>query len=237
MVFFICSAISVHADEISNSSPLYQVSSFAMLEKGNLSAVITVDDMNTYGDFGVGGFEGLDGELSQIDGKIYQIKSDGTVVEPSGDMGVCFGNTIEFNPQYSFQQNESIKMDDLLEKINVSFPDQNIIYAYRIDGYFPEILVRSLPGQDEPYPTLAEVVENQSVFNLQNENGTISGFWFPQWMQGVNYAGFHPHFITESRNAGGHVMDGTAEKVTISVEPVYEFTMFLQDNKLNIENV
>ena len=33
------------------------------------------------------------------------------------------------------------------------------------------------------------------------------GFRFPRYAQGLNVAGYHFHFITEDRSAGGHVLD------------------------------
>jgi len=219
----------VFSDIISEPPVMYQASTYAMVESGNYSEVITVDDMKNYGTFGVGGFEDLDGELTQIDGDVYQIKHDGTVLEPEGDTGICFANTITFDPEYVINLNETMNEDSLLSNIHDSFPDENVIYAFRIDGIFPNITVRSVPHQEEPYPPLSEVVEDQSVFHLHNISGTVSGFWFPEWMQGVNYAGFHTHFITDARDAGGHVLDMTTEDVAVSIQPIYTFTMILSD--------
>lgn len=225
---FIC------ADEPDHNITMYQALSYDMVESGNYYEVITVNDMERLGDFGLGGFENLDGELTQIDGNIYQIRSDGTVLEPPRDTGICFANTVLFRPEYSLQLNNTIGKDALFSGINESFSNNDTIYAYRIDGTFSNISVRSVPPQEEPYPSLAEVVGEQSIFNLENVSGTISGFWFPEWMQGVNYAGFHTHFITDSHDAGGHVLDVTSENVTVSVQPIHRFTMiFAGDNKDN----
>jgi acetolactate decarboxylase len=227
IIVLICLITPVVADEGQNSSAMYQASSFAMVESGNFSPVITVDDMNRYGNFGVGAFEDMDGELTQIDGTIYQIRNNGKVTKPSGNTGICFGNTVLFHPDYSFELHDLVSKGDLLSTINGSFPDHNLIYAYKVEGIFSNITFRSIPAQEEPYPTLAEVLKNQSKFQLTNVSGTISGFWFPEWMQGVNYAGFHPHFITTAHDAGGHVLEVIPGNVTVSVQPVYNFTMLL----------
>jgi len=227
---------SVCADTPDQNITMYQASSYDMVESGNYYEVFTVDDMQRLGDFGLGGYEDLDGELTQIDGNIYQIRSDGTVSEPPGDTGICFANTVLFRPEYSLQFNNTLDKEALFSEINKSFSNHDAIYAYRIDGTYSNISVRSVPPQEEPYPSLAEVVGEQSIFNLENVSGTVSGFWFPEWMQGVNYAGFHTHFITDSRDAGGHVLDVTSENVTVSVQPIHRFTMiFAEDNKENRE--
>ena len=227
IVILVCQTGFIYAEQSDPSSTLYQVSSFDVFESGNYSEVVSVNDLKELGTLGIGGAENLDGELIEVDGKVWQITSDGIVSEPPGDTGVCFGNTIRFNPSISFSVNKTQDYKELLQVVNNSFPDHNSMYAFRIDGKFSMMKVRSVPLQEEPYPPLSEVIKNQTIFNLTGVSGTISGFWNPEWMQGVNLAGFHPHFIAENRDAGGHVLDFIAENVTISIQPIHRFTMIL----------
>ncbi|MDD1730225.1 MAG: acetolactate decarboxylase, partial [Methanospirillum sp.] len=165
------------------------------------------------------------------DGNVWQIRSDGIIVEPSDDTEVCYGNSIPFDPQITFQLNKTLSNDEFFKAISDAFPDQNAIYAFRVDGDFDVMNVRSVPAQEEPYPPLSEVVKHQSVFPLQHVSGTMSGFWFPEWMQGVNYPGFHSHFITDTRDAGGHVLNATTGNVSVSIQPVHQVTIILPDEK------
>ncbi len=200
-----------------------QAGIFSVLEAGSYDRITTVDEMNTYGDLGVGGFEKMDGELIQLNGTIYQVTSDGVVHIPPGDTGITFMNTVKFNPEMSHVFSNPENLTELEDELNQSFPSQDNIYAIRIDGFFPEMKVRSVPEQKKPYPPLSSVIANQSVFNLTNTTGTISGFWFPAWMQGVNYAGFHLHYISEDRTSGGHILGFTMENGTALVDPVHSF--------------
>lgn len=227
----ICSAMPGYAEERNASPILWQVSSLALVESGDYHGVVTVDELKKHGSFGIGGFKDLDGELSELNGTVWQIRYDGTVAEPSGDTGVCLADIIDFKPEITYVVNKTEGKDEFLEALNESFPDHDIMYAYRIDGEFSSVTTRSIPPQEEPYPVLSEAVKNQSVFNIRDVSGTISGFWFPEWIQGVNYAGFHPHFITDERDAGGHVLDFTTEDVTVSIQPIYRFTMTLADSR------
>ena len=227
IVILVCQTGYIYAEQSDPSATLYQISSFDLFSSGNYSEVVSVNDMKDMGTLGIGGAEDLDGELIEVDGKVWQITSDGMVSEPSGDTGVCFGNTIRFEPSISYLVNKTQDYKELLQVVNNSFPDHNSMYAFRIDGKFSKMKVRSVPLQEEPYPPLSEVIENQTIFNLSGVSGTISGFWYPEWIQGVNLAGFHPHFITENHDAGGHVLDFIAENVTISIQPVHRFTMIL----------
>lgn len=77
----------------------------------------------------------------------------------------------------------------------------------RVDGHFDRVKTRSVPRQRKPYPPLVEVVEDQPNFELRDVEGSLVGFRFPHYAQGINVAGYHFHFITDDRGAGGHVLD------------------------------
>lgn len=209
--------------EILMDDPLYQVNTFANLEKGAYNKVITVDEMAEKGDLGVGAFEDLDGELIQMNGTIYQITSDGVVHTPPGDTGISFMNTVRFNPVRSIPIPGPTSLASLKEILNTTFPSDNQIYAIRVDGIFSEMKIRSVPAQDEPYPPLSTVLANQSIFNLTNSTGTITGFWFPSWMQGTNYAGFHLHYLSSDHTAGGHILGCILENGTAAIDPINSF--------------
>src|SRR5215204_7376705 len=80
-------------------------------------------------------------------------------------------------------------------------------YAVRLDGWFSYVKTRSVPRQRKPYPPLAEVVQHQPTFELRDVSGSLVGFRFPRYAQGLNVAGYHFHFITAERSAGGHVLE------------------------------
>lgn len=217
----------LHGDETNSSSVLYQAGSFAIFEKGEYSEVFSIDEMNHLGNFGVGGFEDMDGELLQLDGTVYQITKDGLVNTPPGDTGVCFGNTLNFTPESSYTIQETSTLEELYAVIKESLPDPEQIYAVRVDGPFTNLSFKSIPIQEKPYPPLSAVIDNQSIFHLENATGTIAGFWFPNWMDGVNYAGFHLHFITDERDAGGHILTAESGVNTLSIQQVSQLNLYL----------
>lgn len=227
IVLFVLQTAVVLAEQTDPSPTLYQISSSSVFESGEYSEIISVDDLKNLGTIGIAGFEDLNGEVIELDGRVWQITTDGVVSEPPGDSGICFGNTIRFEPSIIYSLNKTLEYKELLPVVNDSFPDHNLIYAYRIEGDFSRMKVRSIPLQQEPYPPLPQVIANQTIFELSEVNGTIIGFWSPGWMEGVNFIGFHPHFVTSDHTAGGHVLDFTAENVTVSIQPVHRFTVIL----------
>jgi acetolactate decarboxylase len=58
-----------------------------------------------------------------------------------------------------------------------------------------------------PYPSLADVLANQTVFHYQDISGTLVGLWGPPDAAGLSSVGFHFHFISDDRTRGGHVLD------------------------------
>lgn len=89
---------------------------------------------------------------------------------------------------------------------------------------------RSVPAQVKPYPKLAEVTEKQSIFEFDNIEGTIVGFYCPSYVDGINVPGYHLHFLTKDRNAGGHILDFTVENASVQVDYTPEFLMQLPDS-------
>ena len=89
----------------------------------------------------------------------------------------------------------------------------------RIDGRFESVKARSVPRQDPPYRALTEVVGEQHVFELDTVDGTMLGFRFPEYAEGIEVAGWHLHFISEDRARGGHVLDCRAETVHVGLDP------------------
>ena len=96
---------------------------------------------------------------------------------------------------------------DFQKYLSSKFPSKNWFYAIRADGHFKYIKTRSVPRQNKPYPPLAEVVKQQSIFEEQDIDGTLVGFWCPAFVKGVNVPGYHLHFLSSSGFFGGHVLD------------------------------
>lgn len=78
--------------------------------------------------------------------------------------------------------------------------------AFRVDGTFTDLHLRSVHRQEPPYPTLAEVVAHQTQWEVPFATGTLMGFRFPDAASGVEVPGYHLHFLSRDRATGGHVL-------------------------------
>jgi len=79
-------------------------------------------------------------------------------------------------------------------------------------------VARSVHRQVKPYPPLAEVAADQSVFTLSDVEGTLVGFRFPDYAKGLEVPGYHLHFITGDRTRGGHVLDCRLNRGILALE-------------------
>jgi alpha-acetolactate decarboxylase len=85
-----------------------------------------------------------------------------------------------------FPVTPGLQYDAIEALIDEQLPNQNLFYAIRIKGQFMSVKTRSVPGQQKPYPPLAEVTKNQHEFNMKDLSGTIVGFRCPAYVKGIN---------------------------------------------------
>ncbi len=215
--------------DISNnaSDVLYQVSTIDALLLGVYDGVLPVSDLKTHGDFGIGTFDGLEGEMLALDGNYYQIKTDGIAYPVSGEITTPFATVTYFEADETFRLEKSANLSELEDFLDLNLPSENLFYAVKVDGNFSYVKARSVPRQEKPYLQLADAVSSQSVFEFENVSGTLVGFRTPEYVKGVNVPGYHLHFITENRSAGGHVLDLEMEKGDAALDITSIFLMEL----------
>ena len=206
---------------------LFQVSTIDALMQGVFDGFYSFNDLMARGDFGIGTFDALDGEMVALDGEYYQVRADGVAYPVQGDMTAPFAAVTRFEADQTAALENASNFTELARQMDRHLPSPNAFYALRIDGTFPYVQTRSVPAQKRPYPRLVEAVENQSVFNFTNVTGSVVGIWSPDFVKGVNVPGYHLHFITEDRKAGGHILEIQVSNATAQVDVTAGFAMQL----------
>ncbi|MFH1034228.1 MAG: acetolactate decarboxylase [Pseudomonadota bacterium] len=206
---------------------LFQVSTIDALMDGAYQGQVSFGQLARQGDLGLGTFEALDGEMVALDGKFYQVKSDGRVLAVDPAMKTPFANVVRFRPQRTLQLHGTLDLEQLYRAIDQTLPSPNLFYAVRIDGAFSHVKTRSVPAQHRPYPKLVEVVKQQSVFEFNQVRGTVLGFRCPAFVKGVNVPGWHVHFIDQARDAGGHVLGLSVTDPRVQITVASRFVMVL----------
>ncbi len=212
---------------VKDRETIFQISTINALMEGLYDPVITVGDLLAYGDFGIGTFEGLDGEMVILDGKCYQIKSDGVAYLKEDSVGVPFADVTYFDNDYEDEIASGTTFEQLKTQVNEVLPTENIFYGIKIEGTFTYMQTRSVAGQEKPYPPLTDVTADQVVFDFNNVSGTIVGFYCPEYVAGVGVAGYHLHFINDAMDAGGHILNFTVQDATMYIDYTNEFYLIL----------
>jgi acetolactate decarboxylase len=185
---------------------LFQTSTIDALLEGKYDGDVSFAELEERGDFGLGTLDALDGEMIALDGGFYQVKADGRAYAIGREMRTPFAVVTFFEVSLSRIIETPMDFEEFGAYLDRLIGDKTPCYAVRLDGYFEYVKTRSVPRQRKPYPSLAEVVKSQPTFELHDVEGSLLGFRFPHYAQGINVAGYHFHFITADRSAGGHVL-------------------------------
>lgn len=210
---------------------LTQVSTIDALLAGAYDGQMTVGQLLKYGDFGIGTFDALDGEMIVLDHQVYQARADGTVALMPTNTTTPFACVVTFRPDTTPGLTEVLTKDTFQTRVNDFAPNQNLFLAVRFHGYFTAMKVRSVPKQEKPYPPLAEVTEHQTVFEYSNIQGTVLGFRCPSFVKGINVPGWHLHFISDDKTKGGHILDFTTVGGNLQLDACNRFYMMLTDKE------
>ena len=214
-----------------NEEVLYQTSIINALLGGVYDGNITFKELKRHGDLGLGTFNNLDGEMIGLDGEFYQIKADGIAYPVDDMMKTPFAVVTFFEPDKTIVLKKPVNYEQLKLYLNNVLPTENIFYAFKIEGEFRYVKTRSVPGQNKPYPSLVEIVKEQPIFEFHDVKGTLVGSWFPGYMKGVNVPGYHFHFITEDKKAGGHLLECQVQNVLIEIDYTYNSYLALPEDE------
>lgn len=206
---------------------VYQVSTIDALLAGVYDGGVRFDELRRHGDFGIGTFDGLGGELVVLDGDLFDVRHNGRVVPVDPARRTPFAAVTYFDRRQTTPAMTVANLAQLSAALDAGISATNRPCAIRIDGCFRYVRTRSVPPQSKPYPPLAEVAKRQAVFEFRNVRGTLVGFRCPSWMKGVNVPGYHLHFITDDRSGGGHVLDLAFDDLSAWMDPCDSLSLVL----------
>jgi len=215
-----------HADA-AKAHEVFQASTVSALLEGVLEGETSFAELGHHGDFGLGTFNALDGEMTALDGEFFQATSDGQVTPVSPDMKTPFAVMIFFEPTVAIDIDTPMDLPALTHAVDGAIPGGNIFYAIKAEGHFERMTVRSVPRQSRPYPSLLEAVAGQPIFDHQDIDGTVVGFRFPDYTQGLNVPGYHLHFLSQDRSVGGHIMRFSTRRARVEIDVTSQFQMSL----------
>lgn len=197
---------------------IYQYATLESLLAGVYDGQLRFGELSGYGDTGLGTLEHLDGEMIALDGLFYQIDSAGTVRQIGEEETTPFAVVTPFSPDITVVSDEAMDLKELGSFLDETIPSKNLPYCIRISGSFSYVKTRSVPAQKAPYPRLLEVLKTQPTFEFSGIEGDIIAFRLPSYMAGANAAGYHYHFISSDRTAGGHLLEVRTKEVSCALD-------------------
>jgi len=175
-----------------------QVSTSGALVAGVYDREVSVQAILEHGNFGLGTFADLDGEMVILDGRVYQVQGSGRVSEAAADAGAPFAVVTAFEPEIESSIGPISSFRHLEEHCDRFRRSGNIFYAFRLDGHFRRVRTRAV-SPPEPGTRLVDAAKVQSEFNFADIDGTLVGLWSPGFSSAFSVAGYHFHFLSADR--------------------------------------
>lgn len=211
---------------------LYQYGVADAFVGGLYKGTLPLKELKFKGDFVLGAPDMLDGELTMLDGKVYQTKATGETVEPDDNFKTSMLFTTFFKADTVITIENPIGEKALWEQISKELKNKNAMYAIKITGKFDHIKTRAFPPiKDEPFPVITSIFNTQKFFEFSNTQGTLIGYHLPEYLNGINSKGFHFHFLSSDKSQGGHVLDFTGKDLKIEIAEVKSFELEIPTDK------
>ena len=217
----------------------YQVSTLNALMLGNFDGVVPVRELLRHGSWGIGTYEGLDGEAVIRDGAAFDARATGEVQTMPGDARVAFSTVADFSARAGSFELDGVGGEDSmgavrssLERERAAYDDNdNAWFLVAMRGCFPSVHVRScFKVEEKPYPMLPEVASCQREFRYTDERGWVIGVWVPAYLSGINLPGWHLHFLSEDHERGGHLLGLSVGHAAGRIESFSRYEMVMPVN-------
>ena len=209
------------------AAEVYQTSTIAALLDGIYDGDVTIAELLTHGDFGLGTFNHLDGEMVVLDGVCHHLHSDGSASIAAPDDQTPFAAVTWFKPETTITVSATAGRSEIVALIDRAVQTANLIQAIRIEGTFATVKTRTVEAQTRPYPPLTEATADEPITEFHDVAGTLAGYRTPDYEQGISVARYHLHFINQARTKGGHSLDFELTEGQIAISTSSELHLSL----------
>ena len=206
------------------------MSTSAALVEGVYQGAVRVSRLLDHGDFGLGTFVDLDGEMAVLDGVCYQISANGAISPVDGDRLIPYAVVTRFNAAFRADHREIPSLDALVEACDRLRDSNNVFYAFRARGTFQTVKTRVMKPVFAG-TTLKMAASAQREFCFDQLRGTLIGLWSPGFAASFSVPGYHFHFLSEDRQKGGHVLECRASDVDIEGCSINEMHVSLPETE------
>lgn len=207
---------------------IFQVSTVGALVEGVYEGAVRIGTLREHGDFGLGTFEGLDGELVALEGDFFRIRTDGALHRVGDDVLSPYAMVTHFTPDRVVTVPGCADFDALCLALDQLRDSTNHFFAFRLDGNFGSMHVRAACKVPEGTSLVAATAQ-QREWMLDELRGTVVGFWSPGYAAHFDVPGYHFHAVDDARERGGHLLGCSTDTLEVGVARLDQLTVALPE--------
>ena len=214
-----------------SETKMFQVSTLQALALGYSKQVISVEQLMLRGDTGLGTFEDVGGEMIVLGGHCYCADERGLVTEAKPDTGVPFASVAFMKNAREFELGPIADIEALKQELDLKIEEDfglNSMHMACIDGLFESVNARSETAFRSQHVSLKDVLwKTQKDYRFSQIAGSLVCVYYPDYMDGINAAGWHLHFISDDRLHGGHVFELRMKKGSVKLKKISQIEIRL----------
>jgi len=220
------------ASPASAEPALFVYSTIDALLAGAYDGDMTVQELGTKGNFGMGTYNRLDGEMVLLNGVFHHVHADGSVsvADPRTKVPLAYVLPFPADTAMGLTLDDAAPPRPLAELeaiIDRQLRNKNLFFGVKVAGRFSDMSTRAIAPQVRPYKPLAEVSKTQAVFKRAAVAGTLVGIRSPAFSKGLSMPGWHWHFISDDKAFGGHVLAASLVAGSVAMVQVGDVTLKL----------
>ncbi len=201
--------------------PIHVIGSYKNLLDNKLKGLLKYKEIKPLGNFGLGTFDFVDGEMIALDGNFYRANEEGDLTLAEDTRHCPFAIVCQFNEQKAEQTEENdISLKDFQKKLlNIRkwHPTQSIAMAIKIDIAADWIEYRSEENSDEK-ASFDHVISQEKRHRHEQQAGTLVGFYFDNSLNDLTSSEFHFHYVNANKSKGGHLYDCHLQHATAYIQ-------------------
>ncbi|SFF00906.1 acetolactate decarboxylase [Chitinophaga sp. CF118] len=212
--------------DVPPDSSLFTVGIGAGLIGGLYDGFYPFKSLKKHGDFGLGAPDKLDGEIMIFQGKIYQTQHTGKTFIVDDKQLTPFAMINFFHPDIKITPNMPMNKATLFHYLDSILTNINGMYAIHISGKFSYVKTRAFPPvKEHEHTPLADMLNLQHFFEFADSQGDMIGYRLPSFMDNTNIAGYHFHYLSQQKDAGGHIIDLKTDNIVIEIDILDNYTI------------
>jgi acetolactate decarboxylase len=212
---------------VSQTHPdLVQAGTLIGLMQGVYQGSTSFQQLLTYGNFGLGTSNGVQGELVIDEGNIYLSDIEGKSILLSCEEKTPFAMIVNFQPDQVYDLTNILNMQMLEQVIDQRLLSHNFFYAIKVTGCF-NLTGRTVPRVEGNVPLNAWIKQHQRIFHLDEIAGTLIIFRSPEYASPLTVPGYHVHFISSDKKQVFHLYDVSFKQAKIEIQTLENYKILL----------